>query len=284
MRPEPVTQGGPDNQPGDPTVMALGDRIKPSAPKPASPKPNSANASAPTANASAAMRAAASPQASTTSSPKTASATPSTKPADMPADPAVPFRQIRATHTATTITVYQAYSTAIADRALLARRFVAPFKRDRMTWIKPSLLWMAYRSGWATKPGQERVLAIEITRDGFEWALAHASLSRHEPGTYPDHDTWAAAKASSSVRIQWDPERDLTLAPLGHRAIQIGLSGLAVERYVDDWTIAITDTTDLMHQLKTLVAGGDHESALRLLPDEQPYPLDHDLADAIGAR
>jgi transcriptional regulator with XRE-family HTH domain len=28
MRPEPVTQWGPDNTPGDPTVMALGDRIK----------------------------------------------------------------------------------------------------------------------------------------------------------------------------------------------------------------------------------------------------------------
>ncbi len=28
MRPEPVTQWGPDNQPKDPTVMALGDRIR----------------------------------------------------------------------------------------------------------------------------------------------------------------------------------------------------------------------------------------------------------------
>jgi hypothetical protein len=38
-----------------------------------------------------------------------------------------------------------------------------------MTWIKPSFLWMMYRCGWATKPGQERVLAIQITREGFEW-------------------------------------------------------------------------------------------------------------------
>jgi hypothetical protein len=202
----------------------------------------------------------------------------------MAADPAVPHRQIRAAHTATTITVYQAYSAAIADPAVAAGRFVTPFNRDRMTWIKPSLLWMAYRSGWATKAGQERVLAIEITRDGFEWALAHASLSHYEPGTYPDHDTWAAAKAASPVRIQWDPARDLTLAPLDHRAIQIGLSGVAVDHYVDDWTIAITDVTDLMHELHALVAAGDYESARRLLPDEQPYPLDSNLAAAIGAR
>src|SRR5688500_10271940 len=80
-----------------------------------------------------------------------------------------------------------------------------------MTWIKPSLLWMAYRCGWATKAGQERVLAIEITRDGFEWALAHACLSHYEPETYPNHAAWSATKDVSPVRIQWDPERDLTL-------------------------------------------------------------------------
>ena len=50
-----------------------------------------------------------------------------------------------------------------------------------MTWIKPSFLWMMHRSGWATKPGQERVLAIEITRAGFEWALSHAALSHYDP-------------------------------------------------------------------------------------------------------
>jgi hypothetical protein len=26
------------------------------------------------------------------------------------------------------------------------------------TWVKPSFLWMMYRSGWATTPGQERIL------------------------------------------------------------------------------------------------------------------------------
>ncbi|WP_422570328.1 DUF4291 family protein, partial [Erwinia billingiae] len=29
-----------------------------------------------------------------------------------------------------------------------------------MTWIKPSFLWMMYRSGWGMKdPGQKRILA-----------------------------------------------------------------------------------------------------------------------------
>jgi hypothetical protein len=194
-----------------------------------------------------------------------------------------PFRQVRAAQTATSLTVYQAYAPHIARPALEAGRFVPPFKRDRMTWIKPSFLWMAYRCGWATKPDQEVVLAIEITREGFEWALAHASLSHFESGTYPDHDAWVAAKAASPVRIQWDPERDLRLAPLEHRAIQIGLSGEAVPRYIDDWTVSITDVTERMRTIHERVRGGDADGARALLPDEPPYALPDDLATRIGA-
>lgn len=192
-------------------------------------------------------------------------------------------RQIRALHTDTTITVYQAYSPVIAEPALAAGRFVPPFKRDRMTWIKPSFLWMAYRSGWASKSGQERVLAIEITRDGFEWALRHACLSHFEPGVDPDHDTWAAAVRTSSVRIQWDPERDVTLAPLPHRSVQIGLSGDAVDHYVEEWTVAITDATELVRRIGSLASAGEYESARQALPRETPYPLAAEVAAAIGA-
>jgi hypothetical protein len=55
---------------------------------------------------------------------------------------------------------------------------VSPFKFDRMTWVKPSFLWMMYRSDWATKPDQERVLAVSITRDGFEWTVSIADVTR----------------------------------------------------------------------------------------------------------
>ncbi|PWR09350.1 hypothetical protein DKT69_31090 [Micromonospora sicca] len=89
----------------------------------------------------------------------------------------VPARQVRATFTADSITVYQAYPPEIVEAALAAGRFVPPFKRERMTWIKPSFRWMMYRCGWTRKPGQERVLAVEITRAGFEWPLAHACAS-----------------------------------------------------------------------------------------------------------
>ena len=94
------------------------------------------------------------------------------------------YRQIRARYDSETVRVYQAYRSEIADAAMAAGRFVPPFSLDRMTWIKPSFLWMMYRCGWATKPGQERVLAVDITREGFEWALSHSCLSHYEPHPY----------------------------------------------------------------------------------------------------
>ncbi|WP_037357387.1 DUF4291 domain-containing protein [Amycolatopsis orientalis] len=196
--------------------------------------------------------------------------------------PAVPRRDVRASFTDQTVTVYQAYSRQIADAAVEAQTFVAPFKRERMTWIKPSFLWMMYRSGWAAKPDQERVLEIQLTRDGFEWALAHAALSSYEPGTYASQQHWAERKRISPVRIQWDPDRSLTLAPLSRRAIQIGLSSEAVDRYLDQWITSITDVTPLATRIHRLVSSGHLDAAQEELPVEQVYPVPAHILGLIG--
>ncbi|MDC4308044.1 DUF4291 domain-containing protein, partial [Acinetobacter baumannii] len=56
---------------------------------------------------------------------------------------------IRAYQTKSTIRVYQAFSSELADLAIINNSFKDNpfFKTTRMTWIKPSFLWMMYRSG-----------------------------------------------------------------------------------------------------------------------------------------
>ncbi len=198
------------------------------------------------------------------------------------ASPPVPYRQIRALYTDCTVTVYQAYPAAIAEPALAAGTFVPPFSRGRATWIKPSFLWMAYRSGWAGKHGQERVLAIEITRAGLHRALEHACLSHYEPVTYAGHTAWRHRMDTTCVRIQRDPERGLHHEPLGHRSIQIGLTGDAVTRYAGDWIVSIRDATALMIQVRDLAAAGRLSDARHLLPAEHPYPVGPELVSVIG--
>ena len=195
----------------------------------------------------------------------------------------VPYRQVRARYTDETITVYQAYAPSIALPALAHGRFVAPFKRERMTWIKPSFLWMMYRCGWGAKPGQEQVLAVEITRAGFEWALAHACLSSYDRDRYESREAWAGRLKASPVRVQWDPERSPTLHPLPYRSVQVGLSGPAVHSYVDEWIVDIDDVTPIAHEIRDRLRVGDQTGATALLPEELPYPLPDGIATSIGA-
>lgn len=195
-----------------------------------------------------------------------------------------PTRQIRARYDEGSITVYQAYSQAIAVPAAAQNSFVGtPFKRERMTWIKPSFLWMMYRCGWATKPDQEHVLAIRITRAGFEEAIEAASLSHFDPQVYADHTAWKERKAASPVRVQWDPERDISLEPLPWRSLQMGLSGPVVDRFIQDWIVDIEDITGRVRQIQELVQSGDLDSAAAALPEERPYPLPPSVAAVIGA-
>ncbi|WP_372404356.1 DUF4291 domain-containing protein [Streptomyces luteireticuli] len=181
---------------------------------------------------------------------------------------------IRALHTDSTVTVYQAYPSAIGLPAARDGRFPALWKRDRMTWIKPSFLWMMYRCGWGMKEGQETVLAVEITREGFAWALEHACLSHYEPGLHPDRASWKRQLKRAPARVQWDPERDLHLRPLPHRSLQLGLAGEAAHRYADEWIVSVTDVIALAATVHDRVREGDLNAARRLLPDERPYPVD----------
>jgi hypothetical protein len=127
-----------------------------------------------------------------------------------------------------------------------------------------------YRAGWGFKdPGQNRILAIDITREGFEWALANSCLSHADPSM--SKEEWERLKNSAPVRIQWDPERDLLLQPLPYRAIQIGLSNEAVEFYVNNWIQKITEVTYLAKEIHKLVEFNQLEAAKKLLPLEQPY-------------
>ncbi|WP_328860604.1 DUF4291 domain-containing protein [Streptomyces sp. NBC_00306] len=189
-----------------------------------------------------------------------------------------PARRIRALHTASTITVYQAYSPTIGVPAARDGRFPASWKRDRMTWIKPSFLWMMYRCGWGLKEGQEIVLAVEIARDGFDWALENSCLSHYDRDVYTDHASWKRELKRSPARVQWDPERDLHLRPLPYRSLQLGLAGEASRRYADEWTLSITDVTPLAHRIHALVRQGYLDTARGLLPDERPYPDPDDAA------
>jgi hypothetical protein len=185
--------------------------------------------------------------------------------------------EIRAVFDAETITVYQAYCKEIAQAAVQAQTFVPPFKMGRMTWIKPSFLWAMYRSGWATKPKQEHILAIKIKREGFDWAVQNGVASTFEASGFENSDEWKQQLQKSVVRIQWDPERSIRGDKLDYRSIQIGLRSKAVEKYVNEWITEITDITVLCKAIHSLIQQRKIEEAMKLLPKETVYIIDNKL-------
>ncbi|MEV4949720.1 DUF4291 domain-containing protein [Streptomyces sp. NPDC053755] len=194
-----------------------------------------------------------------------------------------PKYQIRARYTDSTVTVHQAYDPSIGLPAARDGRFPAAWKRDRMTWIKPSFLWMMYRCGWGLKEGQQTVLAVEITREGFEWALRHACLSHFVREIHSDHDAWKRELRRSPARVQWDPERDLRLTALPYRSLQLGLAGEATRLYADRWIVGVRDVTPLAHEIHALVRDGRLDDARTKLPEERPYPVGPDLLGRLVA-
>lgn len=152
-----------------------------------------------------------------------------------------------------------------------------------MTWIKPSFLWLMARSNWARKPGQEMILAVRITREGWEEALSQAVLTHADRRVYRSTDEWRTAFARARVRVQWDPERMLRGGLLDARSIQVGLSRHVIDRYADDWITGIEDLTPLVRKIHGLVHDGAVAKAKELLPRERAYPLASELARGIGA-
>ena len=194
----------------------------------------------------------------------------------MPAD-----REIRADYDRETIVVYQAYSPALADGALQAGRFVPPFSFHRMTWIKPSFLWLMHRSNWGQKSGQERILAVRITRTGWEKALSQSVLTSFEPRVFTSREDWARQFASARVHSQWDPERSLRGAGLPYSTIQSGLSRHIIREYVEEWIVGIEDYTARVRKIYGLLQLGHADKAKRQLPPERTYPISGAIANRL---
>lgn len=190
-------------------------------------------------------------------------------------------REIRANYDRDTIVVYQAYAKNIAEPALSRQRFVAPFSFQRMTWIKPSFLWLMHRSDWGRKKGQEHTLAVHITRTGWNKALSLGVLTHPEPWLEPDPLEWERRFKDAQVHIQWDTERSLRGAALNHFSIQVGISRHLIREYVDDWIVRIEDLSPTVSRIRDLLKRGQAANARQLLPPERIYAVDPHIGRRI---
>jgi hypothetical protein len=188
-------------------------------------------------------------------------------------------RHVLAQYDATTIVVYQAYAPAIGHFAAEHGWFGGAFSYDRMSWLKPNFLWMMYRSGWGTKPGQEVTLAVRLWREAFDAILAEAVHSSYIPEVYGTEVAWKARVARSQVRLQWDPDHAPGGAPVERRAIQLGLRGELLRRYGREWVVSVEDVSDLVAEQRAHARAGELDELVT--PSEEVYPV---MDAAVAAR
>lgn len=179
-------------------------------------------------------------------------------------------RHVLAQYDDDSVVVYQAYRPSIGRFAAEHGSFGGDFSLDRMSWIKPNFLWMMYRCGWASKEGQEVVLAVWLARAAFDEILSLAVPSSYRDGEYADRAAWQRDVARSDVRLQWDPDHDPHGRPTTRRAVQLGLRGAVLARYAKEWIRRIEDISGFVREQRArLTTGG---LAALETPAERVYP------------
>lgn len=172
-----------------------------------------------------------------------------------------PKQIITAQHSSDSIIVYQAFSNEIADYAITNQRFGGPhYSFNRMSWIKPNFLWMMYRSGWAEKNNQKRILAISISKVFFEKLLKKGQFTSLSQSNHENESIWRKFLNKSEVRIQWDPHHDPLGKKLDRKAIQIGIKGKLLKRFGIREINYIEDITKFVKNQKLYIEKGEIEN------------------------
>lgn len=158
------------------------------------------------------------------------------------------------------VIVYQAFNNQIANYAVEHQKFGGDnYSFNRMTWIKPNFLWMMYRSGWASKPNQERILAISISKEFFEQLLAEGELTSMKQSNYKEESIWRQFLNKSEVRIQWDPHHRPDGSKLERKAIQIGIKGNLQRKFGTEKINFIEDITHYVIEQRKYIERKDYE-------------------------
>jgi hypothetical protein len=188
-------------------------------------------------------------------------------------------RAVIADHDDEGVHVYQAFKPGIVEEAVRRGTFGKGFNLDRLTWIKPSFGWMLHRSAYATAHRQERIARIKLPHDAFLAILRQAVPTAHDPRLFPAKGAWRAALERTEVRYQWDPDRDWCLGKLPRRAIQLGLRGAVVRRYVTA-ILRVEDATPLARACAAAAAA--RRSIPPSYPAEREYPVPDDVRRVLG--
>ena len=115
-----------------------------------------------------------------------------------------------------------------------------------MSWIKPNFLWKMYRCGWATKEGQEIVLAVWIASAAF----AAVDISLEEASRNMGASPWTCFRTVT-----------LPLAAPGLIASAIFVFLESLDEFTGTYFVGVPDVTTLPLLMFNASQGGNYQIA-----------------------
>ncbi|MBT28547.1 MAG: hypothetical protein CMO01_02720 [Thalassobius sp.] len=176
--------------------------------------------------------------------------------------------------------VYQAFKPETVEIAVKLGTFGKGFGLDRITWIKPSFCWVLRRTKYATKNRMQGIARIKISHEAFLEILNQSVETMWNENLYPNQDNWQTEINKSDVIHQWDPERDVIGKRLNRQAIQIGIRGEVIKKYVSDYIIGVEDVSQLVREIGAVKKKGS--SKYPEIPEEKEYAISDELFKKLG--
>ena len=139
-----------------------------------------------------------------------------------------------------------------------------------------------FNSSLEKKENQENVLAIKMTRAGFDEILRYAVMTTFYKQIYADSEAWKQQLDSSDVQLQWEAYHDLLGNKTDRKAVKIGIKGEILQRYNNEWIQEIQNITPYVQEQQLLIKTNQLNN-LRL-PSERAYaPNDLTILTKIDA-
>lgn len=193
-------------------------------------------------------------------------------------------KHIFAQQTDELILVYQAYRPSIGNYAIEHQVFGGPdYSYNRMSWLKPNFLWMMYRSGWAAKSGQEKILGIWIKKSDFDIILYNSAFTSYAQTSDMSHEEWKASLHENEIRLQWDPDHYPNGEKHTRKAIQLGIKGNLLEQFGKKMIVEIIDLSEFVNSQRANAMNQSYDNLL-VAKETVYHPAAKQISEKIGTK
>jgi hypothetical protein len=134
---------------------------------------------------------------------------------------------------------------------------------------------MMYRSNWARRANQTRILGIWLKLDAFHLLLKGARKTIDKGENKKNSDS------SGGVTIQWDPDHTPNGDEMSKRALQIGVKSISWWKTGDKFE-SIIDMTPLVYHLRDHAKTKNGLYPQLFTPQEKIYLVPENIAQVIS--